>query len=324
MVSTKIMEVNSLNGPLVSVIIPTYNSEKSICETIRSVISQSYQNLEIIVVNDGSTDSTMDKINEAFSDKRILLISQSNKGASAARNLGLQSSNGTWIKFLDSDDLINPEMVSRQMTMAIEHPASVISGEWGRFYNNDLSTFKLSPEPCWETMNSIDWLCASWSNGSSMTNPGIFLIPRQLILNSGLWNENLSLLDDADFFSRTILSSENVVFTPGSILYYRSGVPGNLSSLRSKKGFISMYYALQQTITAITSRRNDIVTRQLAANILQLFIYTAYPRCPDLIKKAEKQIKNLATPTLRFPAGRLEQKLARVVGWKLVKCLRRY
>ena len=318
------MEVDNISNPLVSVIIPAYNSEKFVCETIESVISQTYKNLEIIVVSDGSTDSTVDEIKKAFSDERILVIAQPNKGASAARNLGLRRSKGILVKFLDSDDLINPGMISHQTAMAIAHPKSVVSGQWGRFYNNDITTFKLSPEPCWKSMRSIDWICTSWANASSMTNPGIFLIPREIIEKGGLWDENLSLLDDTDFFARTILAAENVVFTPGSILYYRSGVQGSLSSLRSEKALQSMYRSFEQTIATIMDKQNDIETRQLSANILQHFVYCAYPSCPDLIKKAERQIKKFSKPTLSFQAGPYGKMLARVIGWKLVKRLKHY
>ena len=321
MVFKTVMGASDIENPLVSVIIPAHNSERFICKTIESVLSQTHKNIEIIIVDDGSVDSTVTKVKETFSDGRILLICGPNKGASAARNFGFQKSKGTLIKFLDSDDLINPEMLSRQVAMSVKNPKCIISGEWGRFYHDDITTFKSNPEPCWQSMDSIDWICTSWANTSSMTNPGIFLIPRQIIEHGGLWDEKLSLLDDADFFARAILSSEKVIFTSGSVLYYRSGIPSSLSSLKSDKGFQSMYSAFEQTIATITDRRYDAVTRQLSADMLQLFIYSAYPNCPELIKKAEERIKDLAKPTLGFQAGPYGKALARVVGWKLVKRL---
>ena len=87
-----------------SVVIPLYNKEESIFNTIKSVLKQSCQNFEIIVVNDGSTDRSVDAV-KAINDERIRLIHQENQGVSAARNRGINESRYEWIAFLDGDDL---------------------------------------------------------------------------------------------------------------------------------------------------------------------------------------------------------------------------
>ena len=104
-------------SPLVSVIIPIYNVEKYLRECLDSVINQSYTNLEIICVNDGSTDSSGEIVQEyAKKDCRIVYIEQQNSGQSIARNVGLERVKGEWIYFLDADDYIDldclEEMVS--------------------------------------------------------------------------------------------------------------------------------------------------------------------------------------------------------------------
>lgn len=107
---------------LVSVIIPNYNSEKFIVETIESVLSQTYQNWELLVVDDCSTDSSVALI-EGYTqrDNRIrLLRNENNKGAAYARNVGLQQAQGKWIAFLDSDDLWMPEKLERQVAFMKE------------------------------------------------------------------------------------------------------------------------------------------------------------------------------------------------------------
>lgn len=95
-------------NPLISVIIPVYNREKHIKNCLDIVISQTYKNLEIIVVNDGSTDSSVEIINQ-YSNKIILLEHQKNRGLSAARNTGIENATGKYIHFMDDDDIINPE-----------------------------------------------------------------------------------------------------------------------------------------------------------------------------------------------------------------------
>ncbi len=91
-------------NPLISVIIPTYNRANFLGEAIESVLSQTYKNLEVIIIDDGSTDDTRQLI-EKYTDKRIIYLYQEHGGTSAARNKGIQEAKGEYIAFLDSDDI---------------------------------------------------------------------------------------------------------------------------------------------------------------------------------------------------------------------------
>lgn len=103
-----------MNTPLVSIVIPVYNVELYLRECLDSVISQTYHNLEIICVNDGSPDNSLSILEEyAAKDSRIRIISQENAGISVARNTGMDVATGEYIYFLDSDDYIALEMVER-------------------------------------------------------------------------------------------------------------------------------------------------------------------------------------------------------------------
>lgn len=103
---------NTYTQPLISIILPCFNAEGTIRHCIESVLNQSYINFELIIVNDGSTDSTL-SICEAYahSDKRIHLMSKENGGVSSSRNIGLNISNGEWITFIDSDDSVGPDWI---------------------------------------------------------------------------------------------------------------------------------------------------------------------------------------------------------------------
>lgn len=317
------MVKSHLRGPLVSIIIPAYNAGEYIFETLQSVLNQNYQNVEIIVVNDGSTDDTSSIIKPLIDNPKLQVINQNNKGAAAARNAGYARARGRYIKFLDGDDLINPDMITQQVALIIENPGCLISAQWGRFYGNDLDTFKPSREECWQTMASIDWIFSSWKKTQSTTVPGIFLIPREIIDVAGIWNENLSLLDDTEYFTRTILAAEKVVFSEQSILYYRSGLKNNLSNTQSYKGFQSAYQALKNTTNAILKKRNDYDAKLLCSNIWQLFIFNLYPEHPDLIAQAKLNLRELPPPTLAFPCGGFTKFLKNIVGWKAVKLIKK-
>lgn len=110
---------------MVSIIIPAYNAEFFIEKTITSVLNQTYINWELIIINDGSTDSTIEKVNPFLSDK-IVLYSQVNKGVSAARNFGLTKSKGEYIAFLDADDYWLPENLDLKINLLIKSNADFV------------------------------------------------------------------------------------------------------------------------------------------------------------------------------------------------------
>jgi glycosyltransferase involved in cell wall biosynthesis len=113
--------MNTNQQKLVSVIIPAYNIEKYISQTIDSVIHQTYKNIEIIIVNDGSTDNT-EKIIQKYSqkDSRIIIVNQQNGGVSAARNSGFKKASGDYFCIIDSDDIMLPEKIATQVNF-LEH-----------------------------------------------------------------------------------------------------------------------------------------------------------------------------------------------------------
>lgn len=104
-----------INSPLVSIIIPCFNSEDFISECINSILDQDYTNIEIIVIDDGSTDHT---VNQLKKYENIHVVQQRNQGACVARNKGLSLSKGKYVKFLDSDDLLEPFTIGKQVQLA--------------------------------------------------------------------------------------------------------------------------------------------------------------------------------------------------------------
>ncbi|MBP5656237.1 glycosyltransferase family 2 protein [Candidatus Saccharibacteria bacterium] len=112
-------------NPLVSIIIPCYNSAKTLNSTLKTVLAQSYTNLEIIVVSDGSTDETV-KIAKSIKDPRIQVIEKKNGGVSTARNAGLDVAKGQFVMFVDSDDRIAETMVEKMLNRIVSHPKSLI------------------------------------------------------------------------------------------------------------------------------------------------------------------------------------------------------
>ena len=124
----------SSKNPLVSVIIPNYNSEHYLVECLESVIHQDYRSIEIIVIDDGSTDNSL-KVLEEYSQKIKVLIT-AHRGASAARNEGLRQARGDFIALLDSDDVWEKSKISKQMKLAVNHNLDLVYCSSREFYEN--------------------------------------------------------------------------------------------------------------------------------------------------------------------------------------------
>lgn len=116
------MEVNELDKPLISIVMPAYNSEKYIAKSIESVFNQTYKNWELIIIDDCSVDSTQTIIEEySMSNEKVIVITNSeNKGVSESRNKGIQRATGSWIAFLDSDDLWREDKLAKQVDQIIK------------------------------------------------------------------------------------------------------------------------------------------------------------------------------------------------------------
>ena len=125
--------------PLVSILIPAFNAERWIGDTIRSAIAQTWPRKEIIIVDDGSPDHTVD-VARQFSSKEVKVVTQENQGAAATRNHALSLSHGDYIQWLDADDLLSPDKIAKQIEAAGKSGSNrtLFSSEWGYFaYRTD-------------------------------------------------------------------------------------------------------------------------------------------------------------------------------------------
>lgn len=131
--------------PLISIIVPAYNAESHIKEAIESVLNQTYENLEIIVVDDGSSDKTSEII-KSIQDPRVVYFYQGNQGQSAARNTGIKATKGKYVAFLDSDDLFLPEKLEEQIGFLESHPdCEVCYCKIYHFYNKETEKLFYNP-----------------------------------------------------------------------------------------------------------------------------------------------------------------------------------
>jgi glycosyltransferase involved in cell wall biosynthesis len=297
---------------LVSVIIPAWNVSPFVQSAIRSVLAQTYHEFEVLVVDDGSTDDTATSIN-AIRDARVRLIAQNHRGAAAARNRGLAEARGTFIQFLDADDLMGAEKIGRQMEVLGQAPAgSVASCAWAH-YANDPRDAVVRPEPVWQVSNPVEWLTCSLSGGGMM-QPGSWLTPRAVIEAAGPWDESLTLHDDGEFFTRVLLKATHNVFVTGATLYYRE-VAGSLSRARSRP-------AMESALAVCHSRQRHLLAavdspagRRALATQYGQFAYEFGALAPDLNAQALREMHALGATPAPVIGGPSFRWLTRALGF---------
>lgn len=304
-----------MSQPLVSILIPCYNAEKWLAETLESALAQTWENTEIIVVDDGSTDGSLE-IAKTFESKNLKVISQENRGASAARNRALIECQGNFIQYLDADDLIAPDKIELQVKLLIveKNINCIASAKWARFIDRFTDSMFIE-EPIWNTMSPVDLLICSW-NGGGMMPLHAWLIPRSISERTGLWDESLSLNDDGEYFCRVVLASEKVEFCKNAKSYYRSNLPNSLSQKNSKSNFNSAFRSCQLCANHLLKTEDSSRTRKTCATVFQRFIYSVYPDEPTLVQKSEMMVQELGGTDLQPSGGAIFQALAHTIGWK--------
>lgn len=312
--------VSSAVPDLVSVCIPCYNAAPYVGAAIDSILGQTWENLEIIVVDDGSTDGSSE-ILDSYSSPKVHIVHQPNRGQCAAANRAYAEAQGDWIKFFDADDLLSPQAIESQLHLLQGRQDAVASAQWGRFYRDDISTFSLNPQAVWRNLPALDWLIDSWIDAQPMMQCGLWLIPRAILDEAGGWDETLSLINDFEFFARLLCHASEVVFVPEATLFYRSGLDGSLSGQKSRQAVESACNSLLKGTNHLLQRRSDARARLSCANVLQLFIYDYYPCHPDLRRIVDQRICELGGSDLPVPGGPRFQQLRRFLGWKLAKRL---
>lgn len=306
--------MNKSTRPLVSVIIPCFNSAQYIKETIVSVLDQSWKNVEIIIVDDGSTDSTIDIVNQ-FSDSKIKLIRQNNQGACKARNVGFQNSVGDYIMYLDADDLLSKFKIEYQLRSLIGLDYKVIAScKWDRFYNN-IEEAKFPHLFIYNNYdNPIDFLVDMWNNGEMMQT-SVWLVARKLIEISGGWNEKLAKNQDGEFFARVLMNSSSIIFCEDAKVFYRSGLSDSVSKDNSKIKAASLLHSFELYEKYICCIDNSEKVKKALVRNYSLFMYLNYDKYSDLVSICKQRIELLGhKPSI--VGGKLFKKIAYIIGFE--------
>ncbi|MDJ0616311.1 MAG: glycosyltransferase [Calothrix sp. MO_192.B10] len=198
---------------LISVIIPAYNAENTIKETITSVLKQTFTNWELIIIDDGSTDSTLD-ISSSFTDSRIKIFSYPHAGGNVSRNRGFQHTVGSFISFLDADDLWTPDKLESQFKALQANPQASVAYSWTDYIDEN-NSFLVSGTHITRNGDVYESLLINnfLENGS---NP---LIRREALIKLDGFDESLSAGQDWDMWLRLAANYHFVAVSSVQILY---------------------------------------------------------------------------------------------------------
>jgi glycosyltransferase involved in cell wall biosynthesis len=246
--------------PTVSVIMPAFNVEPYVGDAIRSALTQTYTDFELIVVDDGSKDGTADVVRSlAREDKRVKLVQQANRGLAGARNSALRASRGEFFALLDSDDLWEPEFLAEQMAILQAHPeVDIVTGNgWclGGAKHGQLARPYPDPRPAPELASIIG---DEWS---------VFImsvVRRHVYTTIGPFDEEMRSNEDYDFWLRAAVAGFTFARNDRPLGHYRIRSDSlSASDVRMIRGILHVYTKLRPVI-AERPREMAILERQIS------------------------------------------------------------
>jgi glycosyltransferase involved in cell wall biosynthesis len=305
--------------PLVSILIPAYNAEASIGQTIRSAIAQTWPRKEIIVVDDGSSDRTAG-VARQFASKELTVVSTANQGLSAAVNYAYKLCQGDYIQELDSDDLISPDKIEKQLGALREGDSKrvLLSSPWAHFYYQPHRA-RFVRTSLWADLTPVEWLTRKMSENLLMQN-ATWLYSREIAEAAGPWDTDLHYDQDGEYFCRVLLASEGTRFVPEGKVYYRASGTSSISFIgTSDKKKESLLRSMKLHIKYLRSLEESERVRKACLTYMQTWFDVFYPERMDIVEElqtlAQELQGHLELPQLRWKYAWMKP----MVGFKAAK-----
>jgi len=321
-----------MSHPLVSIVIPCYNAEKWIAQTVKSGLAQTWPNKEIIVVDDGSTDGSLEIV-KSFGDK-VCWETGPNRGGCAARNRGAALAKGDYLQFLDADDLLHPEKIAHQMRSL---DGSVDMASTCRLI---VSTVPEDDKHALPVMDNLQMegekFLVNWHLGKleELVNPeqnlkvtfgnsSSWVVPRPVFSKVGGWNERLVMCQDSEFFSRVAAACRLVEINADAYGYYRVGIANSVSGGMSRAKAESAFLCCQVVERLLEEIKLEDYRTAIAMGYFG-FISRFYPYHGDLIKRAFGQINRVGIPVWKVISAPKLQLISRFIGVRAALTLRNF
>ncbi len=278
---------------LVSVVIPVYNSKKWLQKCIYSILNQTYSNLELIIIDDGSTENICDVINQ-INDKRITLINKHNEGVSTSRNLGINISKGKYIYFLDSDDYVEDNLIEicmkefrneSNLDIVYFNFFNDLHSETDEFVSTNISNFKdleLKEDPLlfagfvWNKMYKVKFLKE----------------------NNILFNPNLNIYEDIDYNLRCLLLNPYIRYIDKTLYHYINRPKKSLIKNYTEQNLVTFNLVKDSLISFLKFSRlnkdkSNLITTKFIFNCIRYQLDTIYKYADLTFNERTSAIKNV-------------------------------
>lgn len=210
-------------NPEISVIVPVYNVEKWLHKCIDSILEQKYRNFELILVNDGSTDRSLEVCNQfARVDSRIVVIDKDNEGVGSARNIGIKKANGKYICFVDSDDMVGSNYLNALINTQLKYNSQLVISGINLYFNGEKSEYKID-ETVYDKSKFLQLFSSQDDILFLLRGPCCKLFDRDIIQSNNIeFNQSIHYGEDTIFVLQYCLYCDIVAFSNDiSYQYYR-------------------------------------------------------------------------------------------------------
>lgn len=280
--------------PLVSIVIPTYNNGAVVCQAIDCSLNQTYKNVEVIVVDDGSSDNTEQLLRETYKG-RIVYIRQENKGTGGARNTGIRNASGKYLQFLDADDLIDLDKISIQMKQLQHIPDEALSYcDYVCYDIDDVTMLYPRISPVLQEEKPFNDIMLKWE--TDLTIPvHCFLFDAALFKENGIaFDEKLQANEDWECWMNLFARRPKVFFVDKVLAFYRVRKASRCSDrVKMRKSYlaaidkqISVNRLNRDVLQHLQSRKEQIEHLYQDAALVNRLI----KRCPPLVKNIWNEI----------------------------------
>ena len=280
-----------MNSPLISVIVPIYNAENCLERSIESLTNQTYGNIEIILVNDGSKDNSLKLCNElANKDTRINIIDKPNGGVSSARNYGLDNAKGKYTAFLDADDYACPTMIEHMYNVMSDNNADIVHMDFIKQHSSNADftvKHQLGTVSSLTKDEAVKWILTNKDGHGTAVWTSLF---KTEIIKNIRFPEGMVIAEDKFFMFLAFLESKKVVFDSGKEYIYLVWDSSSIHSTYTKKNTSSILLA-QKTLQTV----NEKYTQYKEYAIVNLYkVYLANMRGFFELENGDNEMRQLA------------------------------
>ncbi len=303
---------------MVSIIIPVYNAEKYLAECVDSVLAQTYRNIEVILVNDGSNDSTK-TICDAYLkvDDRVKVFHQKNKGVSSARNVGIDNSRGEYITFIDADDVVDKKFIEKQLLCIQFTKADICMSEY---------LITLTPLSVTGKNHELNYICYSAKDilkdvlNKKISNVGATtkLIHRSLI-DDLRFQEDIFIAEDMLFTIQLLGKAQKVVYLPESLYFYRQNIEESTTKRNFTKKVNTLFLAYDRMQKILSTVDVELISAlenhryRISFHVINLMILLGIPFCDKTFQTVYCEIKCNRRRILKDPVLSLKAKMGIII-----------